>query len=204
MMPSQYLQLWIRFGVNTMPLLAPVPAFEWWYDVTSGNLSDFIGFDFDDLMEVIGDTITARIRPLLPYEWETSQMWCNSFYSSTQHITTVPSGLPGAAPSGFYSPALSCCIIKKTATPGRNGTGRMMVPCVPKAWITNGVINATGLAAYRVFAAQMRATWIIHYSIWSITLRPCLHSLQDNDLKPITSFEPRQAPSYFYRRRIRS
>jgi hypothetical protein len=203
-MPSQYLMFWVRFAVNTMPLGAPPPAFQWWWDVTSGDLSNFIGIDFDNLMQVMADTITARIRTLLPFQWETSEFFCTSHYGGTDHQILVPSGAPGTAPAGFYSPAISCCIIKKTATPGRNGIGRMMVPCVPKSWLTNEVINSTGLAAYQTFATQMAAPWLINFSIWSITFRSCLHSLQDNDLKPITSFLPRAMPSYFYRRRIRS
>lgn len=49
-------------------------------------------------------------------------------------------------------------LVRKTLTAGRTQQGRIFMPAMPSTWVTNGVINSTGLVAYAVMAGQLDAT----------------------------------------------
>lgn len=204
-MPAQWVSMWMKFGPDNAPLTYQETACKLWWRVTGGDLDDLFTPWLAPFATQLAIQYSNSLLPAIPSSCSVS--FCNIDITTATHNAFISQNIAhvGSAPHDFYSPAQSCCVIKRTSKIGRSGIGRMFISCVPAAWLDKGKINATGLAAYQLCADQLNANF--HYSfgiVNPITLKPSLHSLQDNDLTPIDSQTALHIPTYLYRRRFRS
>lgn len=69
---------------------------------------------------------------------------------------------------------LSCLMTKRTLLRGQHGIGHAFIPCVPTGFVTSGVINATGTAAYVTLALALNVPPLA--TIGGQLLLPCVAS----------------------------
>lgn len=202
-MPAQWINGWFGFDRNPPIHGTHECACLLWWDLTAGDLSTFHGFDLDDLLFTIGDIVSSKVNQFLTTDWYVNYGNMTAHHSGTDFNHFFPYIKRGVLNPFSYAPAINVCAMKRTAKIGRSGVGRIFFPDVPGNVLTNGILNTTALGTYQTAADQLNATFTTGVVFNHVTLRPCLHSLQDNDLTPIASLDVLQRTTYLYRRRLR-
>lgn len=204
MLPADYVTAWVRVGPRFAPISYRPTACKLWWRTTIGNFATWTLHDKTVFAELFTIYLQDIFQTAMSSDFTSSQVRVNLFYGGGSFEVIVPFARTGAGPSDLPSPALSCCILKRTSKPGRSGLGRMFMSGIPYAWLDGNLINGAGMVAYRNFATAMSQDYITTFAPYGpVVLSPRLYSLQDDDLTVIDDWVCREVPTYLYRRRIR-
>lgn len=204
MLPANYVTAWVRVGPRLAPHSYKNTACKLWFETVVGDFSTWNNSDRTLFCELLTLYLQDIFKVALSSDFTSSQVRVNLVWPGGGFESVIPFAKDGVGPAHYPSPALSCCIMKRTSKLGRSGIGRIFLSGTPYAWLTNGLINPTGISAYQNFATQMNQDFFQPLPPHGVVqLSPRLHSLQDNDLTVIDRWEPLVPPTYLYRRRIR-
>lgn len=90
---------------------------------------------------------------------------------------TGGSAAGGVSGSDSEPPQLAVLMTKHTALRGQHGLGHLFWPCIPSAWISSGLINATGQAKYDDLRNALGTDTVATLS--GFALRPCVAHLDN-------------------------
>lgn len=100
----------------------------------------------------------ADYRACMSSDWKTIGLTATCLTQPTlQTVSSASSGgLAGTGPAGHEPNQVAVVISRYTATKGQHGRGRVYLPAVPIAWVTDSSIAiAAGINAYDAFATDM-------------------------------------------------
>lgn len=180
--PSTWLQVSARFPVQIAPVGADIfPCLLLQFVYSGGDFTDALLFD---LRSALDSWIVAWMKPITC----TNNVGDSIAYNA---YVNLPTGVFffGTASAGIFNvadslPASQGAIVQMwTGSYSRRQRGRKFFPCIPTSFVTAGMLNATGLAAYNSIVPIMLAPIVVG----PITVQMVVASFADVAAYPIIS-----------------
>lgn len=196
-MPSQYMYFWLQWQPTTSAPSVRPSGTKLYYELTIGDLNSISSGARGLMFRTICQNLAIGLRNHTSNRAIIWQMQGGFVISGVQEQWLYNQNWYGLIDEEPLAPSLCICIWRYTADPSRSGRGRWYCPFVCKSWITDSRVNNTGRAK-----AHAQLDLLMGPQIYpGFRFENRLHSLQDNDLKPIIGTRVVDHICVLYRRR---